>query len=223
VTKPARDPFDGFACRLGDVIVRAGGEEAWLAGALVLAEDAPVAAIFIAPEARRDRVVYARVRDAALVWLTPVSEEVIITGTEPPSVIEIDTARFERQRRLPLRVERVGSGTPDVGERVILAEYTASGGERLILLVGAVRRAWRGSVLEQGDVRSLPGRRDGRQRRRGRSIREKIPVRIPAMLADIVRATNGRRDIVPIPTSRNHPSPGASLWKSGVSQRVASW
>jgi len=112
VTKPARDPFDGFACRLGDVIVRAGGEEAWLAGALVLAEDAAVAAIFIAPEARRDRVVYARVRDAALVWLTPVSEEVIITGTEPPSVIEIDTARFERQRRLPLRVERVGSGTP---------------------------------------------------------------------------------------------------------------
>ena len=44
------DPLAGFPCKLGDVLTRtAEGDEAWLAGALVLEEDKPVAAIFIAP------------------------------------------------------------------------------------------------------------------------------------------------------------------------------
>src|SRR5439155_880129 len=101
--KPARDPLDGFACKLGDVIIRAGGDEAWLAGALVLAEDAPVAVLFVAPEAGSDRAVRAR-----------------------------DVRGFNR-------------------------------------------------------------------------IRERTPVMTPAMLAAIMRLTNGTRPIVPIPMSRSQP------------------
>jgi hypothetical protein len=152
----ARDPFDGFACKLGDVVIRAGGEEAWLAGAMVLAEDAPVAVLFIAPEAGADRAVYVRAKDSTLVWMAAADDAIV--GAEPPSVIELGTTRFERQRRLPLRVERVGSGTPDVGDRAIVAEYAASGGERLVMILGtAARRAWRGLPLEQGMYDVLPG------------------------------------------------------------------
>ena len=157
MTKVARDPFEGFACKLGDVVIRSGGDEAWLAGAMVLAEDAPVAAVFIAPEAGADRAVYARAKDAALVWMA-AADDAVSSGAEPPSVVEIGTVRFERQRRLPLRVQRLGSGTPDVGERAIVAEYTAAGGERLVMLIGSGgRRAWRGFALEPGMYDVLPG------------------------------------------------------------------
>ncbi len=155
---PARDLLEGFACKLGDVIIRAGGDEAWLAGALVLAEDAPVAVLFVAPDAGSDRAVLARARGEALLWLSPLGPDEIVTGAEPPSAIEHGATRFDRVRRLPLRVERIGSGTPDVGDRVLFAEYTASTGERLVILIGAgAPRAWRGVALEEGMYDLLPG------------------------------------------------------------------
>jgi hypothetical protein len=156
---PPRDPFEGFVCRLGDVVIRAGGDEAWLAGALVLAEDAPVAILFVAPEAGGDRAVLARGRgDAMLAWLSPLAKGDVVMGAEPPSAIELGTTRFDRVRRLPLRVERVGTGAPDVGDHVIFAEYAASDGDRLVVLVGAGEpRAWRGSALEEGMYDVLPG------------------------------------------------------------------
>ncbi len=156
--KPTRDPLAGFACRLGDVVIRAGGDEAWLAGALVLAEDAPVVVLFVAPDAGKDRAVLARARGEALLWLSPLGPDEIATGAEPPSAIEHGATRFDRLRRLPLHVERVGTGTPDVGDRVVFAEYAASSGERLVLLVGACApRAWRGVALEEGMYDLLPG------------------------------------------------------------------
>jgi hypothetical protein len=152
-----RDPFDGFACRVGDVIVRAGGDEAWLASALVLSEDAPVCAIFVAPEAGGDRAVFVRRGDATLVWLEAIDPAVILTGAEPPSVIEHGTTRFDRTRRLPLRVARVGDA-PDIGERAVLAEYAAPSGERLVVCIGAsARLAWSGVALETGMYDRLPG------------------------------------------------------------------
>jgi hypothetical protein len=158
-------PFDWrrFPCALGDVVVRtADGAEAWLAGAIVLREDAPVAALFVAPEAKSaggDRAVYARVRPSQdLAWLAPLAAEVAdaagLSGVagEPPSAIEIDGVRFQRSRRLPLRAERVGKGAPHVGATALIGEYGAPSGDVAIVLMsdGAVH-AWRGARLVPGE------------------------------------------------------------------------
>ena len=154
-----RDLFASFPCRLGDVVIRAGAEEAWLAGALVFSEDAVVAAMFVAPEAGRDRGVYVRRQPAdTMIWMDPLAPDEITTGQEPPTSVEHEGVRFERTRRLPVHVERVGTGAPDVGERAILAEYAAAAGERIIVVVGAApARAWRGAALEPGMYEVLPG------------------------------------------------------------------
>jgi hypothetical protein len=153
------DLYESLPCRLGDVVIRAGGDEAWLAGALVFSEDAVVAAMYVAPEAGKDRGVYVRSRPAeALTWMEPLAAGEIVTGQEPPTSVEHDGVRFERTRRLPVRVERAGTGAPDVGDRAILAEYSAAGGERLVIVVGASpARAWRGFLLEPGMYDVLPG------------------------------------------------------------------
>ena len=155
----ARDLFESFPCRLGDVVIRAGAEEAWLAGALVFSEDAVVAAMFVAPEAGRDRGVYVRRKPAdTMIWMDPLAPGEIATGHEPPMSVEHEGVRFERTRRLPVRVERVGTGAPDVGDRAILAEYAAAAGERIVIVVGAIpARAWRGAALEPGMYDVLPG------------------------------------------------------------------
>ena len=144
-----------FPCKLGDVVLRAGGDEAWLAGALVFSEDLPVAALFVAPDAGGDRALYVRPNpNASMHWLTPLAAgEVTLTG-EPPSVIEQGGDRFERVRRLPLRVKRVG-------DSAIVAEYTSSSGETLLVLstTGAAR-AWRGTRLEEGTYDILPNGED---------------------------------------------------------------
>jgi hypothetical protein len=138
-----------FPCAPGDVVVRASdGAEAWLEGALVLREDVPVAALFIAPDASGERAVYARPRPLHdVAWLVPVASATLLAGAEPPSVIEIDHVRFERVRRLPLRVERVGEGAPDVGATGLLGEYTSRRGEVAIVLVAAEVHVWRGTKL----------------------------------------------------------------------------
>jgi hypothetical protein len=141
------------------VLLASHGEEAWLAGALVFREPRPTAVLFIAPDAGGDRAVFARPKaDASLLWLAPtiLGEEEI--GREPPSSLEIEELRFERTRRIPCRVERIGIGAPDLGEEVLLAEYLAATGDRLVVVVGAEgARAWRGRELEEGTYDRLPG------------------------------------------------------------------
>ncbi len=141
-----------FPCALGDVIVRAGGEEAWLAGALVLSEDRPAAAVFVAPEAGGDHAILVRPRPSEeIVWLESLPPDEVILGAEPPTSIEVRGTRYERLRRLPLRVDRVGTGAPDVGEAVIFAEYAAAPPERLLVILGGgAARVWRGTLLEPG-------------------------------------------------------------------------
>ncbi len=154
---PAID-WSSFPCKLGDVVLRAGGDEAWLAGALVFSEDLPVAALFIAPDAGGDRALFVRPSpNASMVWLAPLAhDEVKLTG-EPPSVLEQGGERFERARRLPLRCKRVGSGAPDLGDSVIVAEYTGASGETLLVIAtSGPARAWRGQKLEEGTYDVLP-------------------------------------------------------------------
>jgi hypothetical protein len=163
--KAARDPtgervaLEGFPCQVGDVILRMTGEEAWLAGGLVLSEAIPVAALFVAPDAKHDCAIYARPRPAqVLQWLEPLDPSAILVGGEPPSAVEHGGIRFERARRLPLRAQRVGTGAPNVGDAVTVAEYVSAGAERLLVLKGnaGIVHAFRGVELGEGSFEVIP-------------------------------------------------------------------
>jgi hypothetical protein len=156
----AGDPFAALPCRLGDVVVRSlERDEAWLAGALVLEEDHPVAALFVAPEAGGDRAVF--VRDApgsGITWLWPLAAGDLPLTKEPPHALEHDGAHFERARRLPVRVARVGTGAPSVGDRAVVAEYSGPGTQRIVVVAGTERTiAWKGVALAPTDYDVLPG------------------------------------------------------------------
>lgn len=150
--------LEGFPCRLGDVILRSTGEEAWLAGAVVLHEtDAPpLFALFHSPDSGGDRAVLAEPsEDAALLWLQPISDPGV--RGEPPSAIEHEGAHFDRRRRLPLHAARIGTGTPDVAKSVIFAEYTGVGDSRLIVLSGdGACHAYLGQSMLAGSYDVLP-------------------------------------------------------------------
>jgi hypothetical protein len=155
------DPFAGFPCTLGDVVVRrAEGDEAWLAAALLFTEDRPVAALFVAPDAGSDRAVFVRDGTRDVLWLLPMSEGRALPppGGEPPAAIESRGARYVRRRRLPVNVEERGAGTPKVGRVAILAEYAGSGADAILLVVGAeATRAWEGVGLPETRYDVLPG------------------------------------------------------------------
>jgi hypothetical protein len=143
--------LEGFPCQLGDVIMRLTGEEAWLAGGLVLPELAPVAALFVAPDAGHDCAIYVRPQPReAVFWMEPLDPGAILVGGEPPSSVEHRGIRFDRVRRLPLRTRRIGVGAPDVGDAVVLAEYSSAGAERLLVMrsTSGTSNAYRGEELE---------------------------------------------------------------------------
>lgn len=156
--KPSTTSLDGFPCQLGDVLTRPGGDEAWLAGAVVFSEDVPVSVLFIAPDAGHDRAIYVRREpDAPFFWLRPVEEKSLVAAAEPPSALEHQGVRFERKRRLPLRAKRIGTGAPDLGEEVLVAEYGSPGTERMVVVQhGGRARAFHGDMLEAGMVDVLP-------------------------------------------------------------------
>ncbi|HSO35341.1 MAG TPA: hypothetical protein VLT33_22585 [Labilithrix sp.] len=143
--------LEGFPCQLGDVLIRLTGEEAWLAGGLVLSEEGPVAALFVAPDAGHDCAIYARPQPReAIFWLEPLDPGAVLVGGEPPSSVEHGGIRFDRVRRLPLRPKRIGVGAPDVGDAVVLAEYASAGSERLLVMrsTSGASHAFRGVELE---------------------------------------------------------------------------
>lgn len=151
-------PLEGFPCQLGDVLMRETGEEAWLAGALVLAEEVPVSALFVAPDAGHDTVIYVRPKPRpSLAWLVPLDPNAVLVGGEPPNAVELASVRFDRVRRLPLRARRAGVGAPDVGDVVVVAEYASAGSERLLVLKGnAGVRAFRGEELDASAYEVIP-------------------------------------------------------------------
>jgi hypothetical protein len=152
--------WDGFAVKLGDVVVRrAERDEAWLASALLLSEQDVIAVLFLAPDAGGDHAVYAR-RGAsqALTWLSPVQGEPHAPGAEPPYAIEQTGVRFERTRRLPVRVSSQGTPVPEVGDRALVAEYNGPGLSRLLMLAGdRSTLLWSGVELPAGEYDVLPG------------------------------------------------------------------
>lgn len=155
--KEARDPLENITCKLGDVVMRGVGEEAWLAGVLVLEEQMAVGALFVAPEAKQDRALFARPQPSEeIVWLAPIEGEKLGVAKEPPASLEHGGDRFERTKRLPVRVTRLGSGAPAIGATAIFAEYTSLGNERIIVVVGDTIAAYRGQVLESGTFTILP-------------------------------------------------------------------
>lgn len=143
--------LEGFLCQLGDVLTRETGEEAWLAGGVVLSEEIPVAVLFVAPDAGQDCAIYVRPHPrSSLYWLEPLDPKAVLVGGEPPSSVEHNGIRFDRTRRLPLRPKRIGVGAPDVGDGVMVAEYSSAGAERLLVVKsnsGDVR-AYRGLELD---------------------------------------------------------------------------
>lgn len=145
--------LEGFVCQLGDVVTRITGEEAWLAGGLVLAEEVPLAVLYVAPDAGHDRALYVCPRPrSALFWLEPLDPSAILVGGDPPSAVEYDGVRYDRIRRLPLRTRRLGVGAPDFGDALVVAEYASGGAERLLVLKGnsGTVLAYRGLELEEG-------------------------------------------------------------------------
>jgi hypothetical protein len=155
---PPPDPLQDFPCKLGDVILRAAEhDEAWLAGALVFEEDAPVAALFVAPEAGGDRALFVRV-GGGIVWLSPTSTAAIGKTPEPPHTLELGGVRYERTRRLPVRVSRVGSGAPAVGAKALVVEYGGAAVDRLLVVAGSEQTlVWQGVQLSEGEYEVLPG------------------------------------------------------------------
>jgi len=149
----------GFPCQLGDVLMRLTGEEAWLAGGLVLSEEAPVAALFVAPDAGHDCAIYVRPQPReAVFWMEPLDPGAVLVGGEPPSSVEHGGIRFDRVRRLPLRPQRIGVGAPDVGDAVVLAEYASAGSERLLVMrsTSGASHAYRGEELEVSAYEVIP-------------------------------------------------------------------
>jgi len=170
LTSATDDRLKGLPCALGDVIVLAHGEEAWLAGAILLRERVAhadgggdptrtAAALFVAPDRERERAVYACPDPAStLDWLWPVSPDALTMGHEPPSALEHEGERFERTRRLPLALTLVGEGAPDLGVDAVVGEYEGGSGARLLVVIGrGATRIWRGRRLEQGMYDVLPG------------------------------------------------------------------
>jgi hypothetical protein len=165
---PPRDAFEGFPCTIGDVITRSlEGDEAWLAGALVFEEERPVAALFIAPEAGGDRAVLVEPGGGGessvpqVTWLAELDAAklpALAPSAEPPHVIEHQGERYQRTRRLPVKVSRHGSGAPAMGPDVILAIYAGAGASRLLVVSGPPKsRTWAGVALREGEFDILPG------------------------------------------------------------------
>jgi hypothetical protein len=163
----SHDAPTSFPCKLGDVVVRvAERDEAWLAGAMMLEEERPVAALFVAPEAGGDRAIFVRdAPGAGMTWLTPITENAPAVTKEPPHALEHEGVRYERARRLPVRVSRVGSGAPSVGDRAVVAEYAGPAAMRLLVVAGSEQTlAWKGVALEEGEYDVLPGSPETLQR-----------------------------------------------------------
>ncbi|MFO0567489.1 MAG: hypothetical protein U0263_17660 [Polyangiaceae bacterium] len=137
----------GFELEVGDV-VEIGGQELWFEEGWLLREgDEPVVALF-------------RAHEAAVVALPPpngtlyVLDEVeLVLPSDPPSSVESKGVRFERVRRLPVRVTALGKSAPLPWEEALLVEYRGLGRDALwVLGRGGRARAWQGRSVHPSEI-----------------------------------------------------------------------
>jgi hypothetical protein len=142
----------GFAMELGDV-VEIGGRELWLEEGWILSEgDDAVIALFAAKEAT---LVTLPAPSKASYLLDSV--ELAFAG-DPPLTLESGGVRFERVRRLPVRVETLEKSSPLPWEEALLSEYRGLATDALFVLGNAGRvRAWQGRLVGESEIERWGG------------------------------------------------------------------
>jgi hypothetical protein len=142
----------GFDVDLGDVVDVA-GKELWLESAWLLSEGGdPVVAIFAA-------------REAVLIVLPPPKRSVYLLDAvelrlpdDPPASLESGSVRFERVRRIPVRILAIDASAPLPWDEALLSEYRGLAGDALWLLGrGASAKAWRGRVVDESEIERWGG------------------------------------------------------------------
>jgi len=145
--QPARDPLAGLSFALGDV-VSAEGEERWLAGAIAVRDRGETsAAVMLAPEGLTlQAVVVFPPPERRILWLAPVE---VVSPPEPPATLEIGGDAMTRKSRLPVNLERLGQGAPNVGATGIFATYETGSREVAVVITSEGKTfAWSGRRLE---------------------------------------------------------------------------
>ena len=152
--KPEASAFEGLPVSLGDVVT-AEAEERWLAGALIAREQRRVIGVlFVAPEGAETKAVAAFPEPRRdLYWMSPVE---IVSPDEPPSTIEVRGIALRRKSRIPVTLERLGQGAPDLGDEALWAIYEAGGRDVAIALVSRGKAlAWMGVRLDSHEYDRL--------------------------------------------------------------------
>lgn len=150
--KPSGLAKRGFDLELGDV-VEIGGRELWLEQGWILSEgEDAVVAMFSAKE-------------ATLVTLpSPSKASYLLDAVElafpgdPPPTLESLGVRFERVRRLPVRVESLEKSPPLPWDQALLSEYRGLATDALFVLGNAGRiRAWQGRLVGESEIERWGG------------------------------------------------------------------
>jgi hypothetical protein len=154
--KPAEaPPFATLPFALGDVVSSA-HEERWLAGAVVAREGGRViGALFLAPEGAVHKAVAVFAPPRKDIWWMSPAE--IASPDEPPATLEIGGVAMARKGRLPVALERLGQGTPPVGEEGLWAAYDRGREVAVVLASNGKAYAWSGVRLEEGEYDRLGG------------------------------------------------------------------
>ncbi len=137
----------GFALELGDVI-DIDKQSLWLKHAWLALEgnDAVAALLF----SGQDVVV---LQPGAGLRLCLTREVELSVGLEVPSALELDGARFERVRRLPVRLLVVGDSPSPPFDEALLSELRGLSGEVLwVLTHGGFCKAYAGRSLDAAEV-----------------------------------------------------------------------
>lgn len=153
--RPDPAPFATLPLALGDVVSGA-TEERWLAGAVVAREEGRViAALFLAPEGKEHKAVAAFAPPRRDIWWMSPSE--LVSPDEPPATIELGGIALQRKARLPVRLERLGQGAPQVGEEGIWAVYDRGRDVAVVIASQGQVHAWVGVRLEEDEYDRLGG------------------------------------------------------------------
>jgi hypothetical protein len=135
---------------VGDVVcVR--GEHAWLEGGWMLYEGSRrVGVVLFAPD-----VVLVESAGPRPTWYKawPAALGIASTVPEPPASLEHDGERFERRRRIPVRVEPLGVAPAPPGEAALFAEYHGLSGDCLWMVRSSLATAvFRGARLRDEEL-----------------------------------------------------------------------